>query len=147
MGLTEIVARELDAVRRRSLSLTDPLSDDDLCRQHSPLMSPLVWDLAHVGNYEDQWLLRAIDGAGGRPELDDLYDAFQHPRATRSGLTLLPPDAARVYIGAVRDRVLDVLERASARRRATAAARRLRLRHGDPARAPARRDDAGDPTS
>ncbi len=113
MGLTELVARELDAVRCRSLALTDPLSDDDLCRQHSPLMSPLVWDLAHVGNYEDQWLLRAIDGgAGGRPDLDDLYDAFQHPRASRSRLTLLAPHAARTYIGAVRNQVLDVLERA-----------------------------------
>jgi iron(II)-dependent oxidoreductase len=113
MGVSaELLARELEAVRQRSISLTDALSDDDLCRQHSPLMSPLVWDLAHVGNYEDQWLLRAIDERlSGRPDLDDLYDAFRHPRATRSGLSILPPDAARDYIGAVRAEVLDLLER------------------------------------
>ena len=34
--------------------------EPELRRQHSPLMSPLVWDLALVGNYEDQWLLRAL---------------------------------------------------------------------------------------
>jgi iron(II)-dependent oxidoreductase len=111
MDMIERIANELGAVRERSLTLTE-LTDDDLRHQHSPLMSPLVWDLAHVGNYEDQWLLRGIAGTGGRPELDDLYDAFQHPRATRSGLTLLDPDAARAYIGAVRNQVLDVLEQA-----------------------------------
>ena len=98
-------------MRQRSLALTD-LTEDALCRQHSPLMSPLVWDLAHVGNYEDQWLLRAVaPDAGCRPDLDDLYDAFQHPRATRSGLSILPPDAARAYIGAVRNQVLDLIDR------------------------------------
>jgi len=113
VGLSDVIARELEAVRRRSLGLTDTLSEDDLCRQHSPLMSPLVWDLAHVGNYEDQWLLRAVDSTvAGRPELDDLYDAFRHPRAIRSGLSLLAPDAARAYIGAVRDQALDLLDRA-----------------------------------
>ena len=115
MGLNDIVAQELDAVRRRSLALTD-LGDDELCTQHSPLMSPLVWDLAHVGNYEDQWLVRALGpDLVGRPELDDVYDAFKHPRATRSGLSMLSPDAARAYIGDVRSRALDVLGAADLR--------------------------------
>ena len=43
---------ELVAARQRSLDLLEGLSDDQLTAQHSPLMSPLVWDLAHVGNYE-----------------------------------------------------------------------------------------------
>ena len=58
--MKEQIATELDAVRRRSLDLLDPVPEDDLLRQHSPLMSPLVWDLAHVGNYEEQWLLGAV---------------------------------------------------------------------------------------
>src|SRR5207302_1397485 len=87
-SLPRRVALELAFVRTRSLTLTD-LSDDDLCKQHSSLMSPLVWDLAHVGNYEDQWLLRAVDSVHGcRPDLDDLYDAFRHPRDTRRGLAM-----------------------------------------------------------
>ena len=58
--LKEALASDLDAARRRSLDLLEPVTDDDLLRQHSPLMSPLVWDLAHVGHYEELWLLRAV---------------------------------------------------------------------------------------
>ena len=64
--LKEIIARELDGSRRRSLTYTD-LDDADLVRQHSPLMSPLVWDLAHVANYEELWLLRAVAGVEPDP--------------------------------------------------------------------------------
>ncbi len=112
-GLRERIAVELLAARERTRGLTDCVDDDDLIRQHSRLMSPLVWDLAHVGNQEELWLLRAV---GGRepmhPEIDPLYDAFEHPRAERPTLPLLPPAQARWYVGEVRGRVLDLLERA-----------------------------------
>ena len=109
--LKEIIARELDGSRRRSLTYTD-LDDADLVRQHSPLMSPLVWDLAHVANYEELWLLRAVAGvAPTLPDIDDLYDAFKHPRRSRPTLPLLGPAEARSYAARVRGRVLDVLDR------------------------------------
>ncbi|MGH8963797.1 MAG: ergothioneine biosynthesis protein EgtB, partial [Actinomycetes bacterium] len=44
-----------------------------------------------------------------RPEIDGLYDAFEHPRAERPSLPLLSPDEARSYIGTVRAKVLDSL--------------------------------------
>ena len=105
------VAAELEAARSRSLLILEPVSDEELRRQHSPLMAPLVWDLAHVGNYEDLWLLRAVGEAGVRPSVDDLYDAFRHPRATRPGLPLLGPAEARSYVADVRARALDRLDR------------------------------------
>jgi iron(II)-dependent oxidoreductase len=75
-------------------------------------MSPLVWDLAHVGNYEELWLLRAAAGIEAmHPEIDDLYDAFEHPRAERPTLPLLSPEEARSYIGQVRAKALDALEK------------------------------------
>ncbi|HWC09952.1 MAG TPA: DinB family protein, partial [Acidimicrobiales bacterium] len=111
MDVKAIVARELDAVRRRSLDLLDPLPAAELVRQHAPIMSPLVWDLAHVGNYEELWLLRAVSGAPAiDPALDDLYDAFRHPRPNRPALPLLGPAEARRYIAEVRGRALDALE-------------------------------------
>ena len=110
MGLREDVAAALEAVRTRTLDLVD-LSEEDQWRQHSPLMSPLVWDLAHVGNYEDLWLLREV---AGRPavdaSLDPMYDAFRHPRPDRPALPLLGPAQARAYVAEVRGRVLDALE-------------------------------------
>lgn len=110
-ALKELIAGELGAVRDRSFGLTtDVLAEDDLTAQVSPLMSPLVWDLAHVGNYEELWLLRAATGQEAmRPEIDDLYDAFEHPRSERPTLPLLPPEEARAYIGTVRSKVLDSL--------------------------------------
>ncbi len=46
---TEIeVVEALEEARERTLALVASLSTDDLERVHSPLMSPLVWDLAHI---------------------------------------------------------------------------------------------------
>ena len=109
--LKEMVAGELDAGRRRTLALLEPLADHDLRRQHSPLMSPLVWDLAHVGNYEDLWLLRGLGLEGVGDQYDHLYDAFRHPRPDRPRLPLLGPAEAREYIARVRGRALDALDR------------------------------------
>ncbi|WP_083502009.1 ergothioneine biosynthesis protein EgtB [Sphaerimonospora mesophila] len=107
--LKERIVAELATVRARSLTYTDA-DDDLLVRQHSPLMSPLVWDLAHVGNYEELWVLRTVGGmAPLRPEIDDVYDAFKQPRRDRPSLPLLSPDEARRYICGVRGRVFDVL--------------------------------------
>jgi gamma-glutamyl hercynylcysteine S-oxide synthase len=109
MDLKARIAAELDESRRRSLALLAPLDETDMRRQHSPLMSPLVWDLAHVGNYEDQWLLRALGQPGVGSELDGVYDAFSHPRRDRPSLPMLGPDEARAYLAAVRTRVLQHL--------------------------------------
>jgi len=108
----DLVAAELASSRDRSLALLEPLDEHELTRQVSPLMSPLVWDLAHIGNYEELWLLRAVDGREPmRPEIDLLYDAFEHPRATRPTLPILGPNEARTYLSGVRSQVLGVLER------------------------------------
>ncbi|MBO0805542.1 MAG: ergothioneine biosynthesis protein EgtB [Nocardiopsaceae bacterium] len=111
-ALREKIAAELAAARRRTTLLTSAVDDEDLIRQHSPLMSPLVWDLAHIANQEELWLLREV---GGRvpmhPEIDPLYDAFEHPRAQRPSLPLLDPVEARDYGHEVRGRVMDLLER------------------------------------
>ncbi|GGU26645.1 ergothioneine biosynthesis protein EgtB [Streptomyces violascens] len=102
----------LTAARARTGVLTSSVDDRELTAQHSPLMSPLVWDLAHIGNQEEQWLLRAVAGQDAiRPEIDSLYDAFEHPRAARPALPLLAPAEARRYAADVRGRAIDVLER------------------------------------
>ncbi|MFJ5802364.1 ergothioneine biosynthesis protein EgtB [Streptomyces decoyicus] len=110
--LRERAASALLAARDRTRLLTTCVEDPDLVAQHSPLMSPLVWDLAHIGNQEEQWLLRTVGGRDAlRPDIDSVYDAFEHPRATRPSLPLLAPDEAHGYVAEVRGRVLDILER------------------------------------
>ena len=111
MDVKELVAAELDDARRRSLGLIDPLPEEIQRRQHSTLMSPVVWDLAHVGNYEEIWLLGQLGFERVNPDLDGVYDAFLTPRAERKKLPMLEPTDARSYAAAVRGRVLDELER------------------------------------
>jgi iron(II)-dependent oxidoreductase len=105
------LAAELAEARARTLTLLEPVPDDDLVRQHSPLMSPLVWDLAHIGFFEELWLVRGVGGEGPLLDRDELYDAFRHGRSERAELPLLTPAEAAAYVGRVRERTLGVLER------------------------------------
>jgi iron(II)-dependent oxidoreductase len=111
--LRDLVALELGRARDRTTTLTETVDDGDLTRQHSPLMSPLVWDLAHVGNQEELWLVRDVGGREPvRHDIDELYDAFKHARSDRPALPLLTPAEARRYVATVRDKALDVLDHA-----------------------------------
>ena len=103
-------AERLAEARERTLALVAPLSDRDLDRVHSPLMSPLVWDLGHIAAFEDLWL--CVRGGGLdplRPELMSVYDASETPRAQRGDIPYLRRDDALEYMVAVRERALDVL--------------------------------------
>jgi iron(II)-dependent oxidoreductase len=103
------VAAALADTRQRTLALVEGLSDGDLTRVHSPLMSPLVWDLGHIAAFEDLWI---VHRHGGRPllreDLMEVYDAFETPRAGRGELPFLDPAPARRYLDAVRERSLEV---------------------------------------
>ena len=112
MTSRESLADGLARARTRTLRLVD-FDDDELYRQYDPLMSPLVWDLAHIGQQEELWLLRGGDPArpGMLPQaVEGLYDAFVHSRASRVDLPLLSPDKARAYCRTVRSAVLDALD-------------------------------------
>ena len=118
------LAEDLETARRRTQALADAVDDTELTRQHSPLMSPLHWDVAHIANMEDLWLVRRAapggedGGPGVREDLDHLYDAFTNPRAGRPALPLLDPTEARAYGATVRERALAILEEAGADGRA-----------------------------
>ena len=116
----ETIARGLEAARVRTLA-PDRLRRAELTTQHSPLMSPLVWDLAHIGQQEDLWLLRGGDAGRAGPAARRRSSSSTTRSSTRGPsrptLPLLPPAEARRFIAEVRGRVLDALERAAERRR------------------------------
>lgn len=112
MTLRHRLADDLARARARTLWLVD-FDDAELRRQYDPLMSPLVWDLAHIGQQEELWLLRGGNPARPgmlAPEIEGLYDAFVHSRASRVELPLLSPDQARSYCRTIRDAALDALD-------------------------------------
>ncbi|MGO8906068.1 MAG: SUMF1/EgtB/PvdO family nonheme iron enzyme [Solirubrobacteraceae bacterium] len=103
---------DLRQTRRSTLALVAALSDEELERVHSPIMSPLVWDLGHIAAYEDLWLAHRHGGMPLlRPELADCYDAFETPRAVRGEIEVLGPADARAYLQAVRARTVEVIAR------------------------------------
>jgi gamma-glutamyl hercynylcysteine S-oxide synthase len=113
VSVREQLARDLARARERTLRLVD-FDDAELRRQYDPLMSPLVWDLAHIGQQEELWLLRGGDPDRPgmlRADVEGLYDAFVHSRASRVDLPLLSPGEARAYCSTVRSAALDSLDR------------------------------------
>jgi iron(II)-dependent oxidoreductase len=102
----------LAAARGGTLALVADSGARDLERVHSPIMSPLVWDLGHIAAYEDLWLAQRHAGLELlRGDLAELYDAFETPRAVRGEIEALGPEEAREYMAAVRARTSDALAR------------------------------------
>jgi iron(II)-dependent oxidoreductase len=107
----DAIVEGLKEARERTRFLLDRVSEEDLTRQHDPIMSPLIWDFGHIGNYEELWLLQEAHGRTlSKRELYDMYDASLHPREERPSLELLDRASADRYLDAVRKAVLETLE-------------------------------------
>jgi len=107
----EAIGERLAAARRRTYELIEPLDDEQLNRVFSPILSPLAWDLGHIANFEELWLVQTV---GGREplhgELGRFYDAIENPRTSRNELPILRDAELRAYLAEVRERALEVLE-------------------------------------
>jgi len=102
------IADLLTEARERTLLLVGSLSEEDLRLQHDPLMSPIVWDLGHIGHFEEVWLLENADTGGtGSEGLRGIYNPFENPRSVRDELPLPSLAECRDYLGAVRRAVLE----------------------------------------
>ncbi|MBS1880250.1 MAG: SUMF1/EgtB/PvdO family nonheme iron enzyme [Actinobacteria bacterium] len=104
------IADLLEGARQRTLALVTPLDDEQLNAVYSPLLSPLAWDLGHIANFEELWLVQRIGGREPlRGELGRFYDAIESPRKVRGELPILRGKELRAYMCDVRERTLEVL--------------------------------------
>lgn len=107
----EAIADRLAQARRRTYELIESLDDNQLNRVYSPILSPLAWDLGHIANFEELWLVQTI---GNREplhgELGRFYDAIENPRKSRGELPILRDAELRSYLADVRERTLEVLD-------------------------------------
>jgi iron(II)-dependent oxidoreductase len=93
------------------MTLVEPLTDEQLNRVYDPILSPLIWDLGHIANFEELWLVQRIGGREPlRGDLGELYDAIEQPRKVRGELPILRADEVRPYMEGVRERTLEVLD-------------------------------------
>jgi gamma-glutamyl hercynylcysteine S-oxide synthase len=105
------IAEALSEARERTFALVEQLDDEQLNTVYSPLLSPLAWDLGHIANFEELWLVQTV---GGREplhgDLGRFYDAIENPRKVRGELPILRDAELRSYMAEVRERALDVLD-------------------------------------
>jgi iron(II)-dependent oxidoreductase len=101
------VSSLLAEARARTDLLLSPLTEEDLLLQHDPLMSPILWDLGHIGHFEEVWLVEKLAGPASEGEgLRGIYNPFENPRATRGKLELPSRGACEAYLERVRTEVL-----------------------------------------
>jgi iron(II)-dependent oxidoreductase len=105
----DAIAAALHEARARTLLLIEPLSDEDLSIQHDALMSPILWDLGHIGHFEELWLVRNLEGPVEFGEMPGMYNPFEHPRRTRGQLELPTRAGTLARMAAIRERVLEHL--------------------------------------
>lgn len=98
----------LTEARARTLLLIASLTESDLRRQHDKLMSPVLWDLGHISQFERLWLLNNTEGVIEFVEMPGMYNPFEHPRATRDALPI--PGIAEM-LGEMAQARRDVLDR------------------------------------
>ena len=105
------IAELLAEARARTIALIHPVGDELLNRVFSPLLSPLAWDLGHIANFEELWLVQKVGGrAPLHGELGQYYDAIENPRRERGELPILHDAELRAYMSEVRARTLEVLD-------------------------------------
>ena len=105
------IRRALENARSATNQLLEPVPDSELGVQVSPLQSPLRWELAHIAQFEELWLLRNLHGDSPLADAHgEVYDALRKERAPGGELPALRPEAVRAYAADVRERVLRELE-------------------------------------
>ncbi len=109
------VAERMTEARARTLLLIAGVSQEDLLRQHDPLMGPIMWDLGHIAHFEELWLLSNLEGEIQFGEMPGMFNPFEHPRSTRASLDLPDLPATLDMLAATRAQVLAALRHADFR--------------------------------
>jgi len=110
--------QRFDAVRRRSVGLAEPLSEEDCCAQSMPDASPVKWHLAHTTWFFETFILERHEAGfvPHHPAFRMLYNSYyngvgeKHARAQRGLITRPSFDEVLAYRHAVDARIGRLLE-------------------------------------
>ena len=105
--------QHFNAVRRRSVSLAEPLSEEDCCAQSMPDASPVKWHLAHTTWFFETFILERHEPgfAPHHPAFRMLYNSYyngigeKHARAQRGLITRPAFDEVLAYRHAIDNRL------------------------------------------
>jgi len=96
----------LDRTRARTKMLVGAVPERFLYRQIVDYLSPLAWDLGHIAEFEELWLVRNLQGQDGAAALEGVYNPFEYPREVRGELRLPRRDELLARMDEARDRAL-----------------------------------------
>jgi iron(II)-dependent oxidoreductase len=109
------LSADLEASRANTLRVTAHFDAARLLGPKLPIVNPPLWEIGHVGWFQERWCLRARDdgslGESILPDADRLYDSSNVPHDTRWDLPLPDLKKTRAYLAAVLDKVLSRLAR------------------------------------
>ncbi len=98
--------KELDRTRDRTKRLVGAVPERYLYRQIVDYLSPLAWDLGHIAEFEELWLVRTLLGQAGAAALKGVYNPFDTPREVRGELLLPGRDELLAHMDEVRGRAV-----------------------------------------
>jgi len=98
----------LRETRARTLELVNDLTEEQLIGPRLQIVNPLRWEIAHLGWFQEFWVLRHLSCQ--TPILkhgDELYDSARVAHDTRWDLPLLERDKTVAYMERVFERVIE----------------------------------------
>ena len=105
---------QLEVARARTLDLIDALPAGGLLGPRLEIVNPPLWELGHLGWFQERWLLRPRADGTLSPSLlpgaDALYDSSAVAHGLRWDLPLPALAATRQYVAQVLERVLERLD-------------------------------------
>ncbi len=104
------IAQRLIDTRNRELALILDLSEEQLIGPPNPTVEPPIWELGHVGWFQDRWILQNIDKREpSDPKADLLYHSFNVANDARWHLSYPSLGQTVEYITDILDKVISRL--------------------------------------
>ncbi|MEK6222620.1 MAG: SUMF1/EgtB/PvdO family nonheme iron enzyme [Chloroflexota bacterium] len=102
----ELVDHLLDT-RKRELELIANLSDEQMIGERIKIVEPPIWELGHVGWFQDRWILQGLDKQEPvSVDADNLYDSFSIRNEERWDLIFPSLAETKDYINEVFQRII-----------------------------------------
>jgi iron(II)-dependent oxidoreductase len=107
---TDTLLEALIDARRVECELFDGIADGQLLGPQGHFLEPPIWEVGHVGWFQEYWILRHLDGGATLlPGSDGIYESFnvpyrqrwQHPYPSRQGTLDYIEEVLRRVVGRV----------------------------------------------
>ena len=106
-----IIADRLIDTRKRELDLMGDLTDEQMVGQRMRIAEPPIWELGHVGWFQDKWILQNLDHHKPSDQsAEALYNSFKIPNAERWDLAFPSRGQTFKYITDILEQVIRRLE-------------------------------------